>query len=53
MGLDSAQVKLEVFLDWMCPYSASFWPPVKQLVAHYGESKLQLIVHLFPLPVCK
>jgi len=50
IGEGSAPVVLEAFFDHLCPYSASSWPIMQQVQAHYGPTKLRFVLHLFPLP---
>lgn len=40
---------IEAFFDPVCPDSRDAWPPLKQLLDHYG-SRLSLVVHPFALP---
>ncbi|KAF9594420.1 hypothetical protein IFM89_031022, partial [Coptis chinensis] len=40
---------IEAFFDPVCPDSRDAWPPLKQILQHYG-SRISLIVHPFPLP---
>eukprot|EP00039_Didymoeca_costata_P001394 m.52122 g.52122 ORF g.52122 m.52122 type:complete len:230 (-) comp10773_c0_seq3:2085-2774(-) len=42
-------VELELFWDWLCPYSRNHSYGVLDASRHYGD-KLQLIIHPFPLP---
>ncbi|KAK4779139.1 hypothetical protein SAY86_006667 [Trapa natans] len=42
-------VRIEAFLDPLCPYSRDSWPPLKKAADHYGP-RVWLIVHLLPLP---
>ncbi|KAL5714666.1 hypothetical protein ACHQM5_016596 [Ranunculus cassubicifolius] len=43
------KIKIEAFLDPVCPDSRDAWPPLKKAIQFYG-SKISLIVHPFPLP---
>lgn len=45
-----AAVLLEVFIGVHCPDSLAAWPILKQVSAHYGPEKLDLLVHQLPLP---
>lgn len=42
-------VLIEAFYDPVCPDSRDSWPPLKQVLSHYG-SRVNLVVHLLPLP---
>ncbi|KAF8769588.1 hypothetical protein HU200_006180 [Digitaria exilis] len=42
-------VVVEAFLDPLCPDSRDTWPPLKEVVDHYG-GRVSVVVHLFPLP---
>lgn len=42
-------VLIEAFYDPVCPDSRDSWPPLKQIVHHYG-SRVALQLHLLPLP---
>eukprot|EP01098_Paradermamoeba_levis_P006149 TRINITY_DN2553_c0_g1_i1.p1 TRINITY_DN2553_c0_g1~~TRINITY_DN2553_c0_g1_i1.p1 ORF type:complete len:225 (+),score=50.15 TRINITY_DN2553_c0_g1_i1:108-782(+) len=50
LGNLSAQVTVEAFFDFLCPDSKAAWPIVQQVLSHYGPEKVQLILHVFPLP---
>jgi len=50
IGDSSAPVVLETFFDHLCPYSASAWPIMQKVQAHYTTSKLRFVLHMFPLP---
>ncbi|ESO97751.1 hypothetical protein LOTGIDRAFT_152844 [Lottia gigantea] len=49
-GLDNASVHLDVYMDLVCPDSKQAFPTLLQLADHYGATKLQLKMHIFPLP---
>ncbi|XP_028059018.1 uncharacterized protein LOC114262808 [Camellia sinensis] len=42
-------IMIEAFFDPVCPDSRDAWPPLKQILHHYGD-RLSLIVHPFALP---
>ncbi|KAF5955912.1 hypothetical protein HYC85_008768 [Camellia sinensis] len=42
-------IMIEAFFDPVCPESRDAWPPLKQILHHYGD-RLSLIVHPFALP---
>ncbi|CAL5383412.1 unnamed protein product [Camellia sinensis] len=42
-------IVIEAFFDPVCPDSRDAWPPLKQILHHYGD-RLSLIVHPFALP---
>ena len=50
VGSETAQVKLDVFVDLLCPDCAAEWTTLLAVAAHYSPSQLALRVHLFPLP---
>jgi predicted DsbA family dithiol-disulfide isomerase len=50
LGSPSAPVLLEAFLDLLCPDCAAAFPTLQQVAAAYGPSRLQFILHVFPLP---
>ncbi|KAK2146854.1 hypothetical protein LSH36_581g00004 [Paralvinella palmiformis] len=45
-----AQVKLELFIDLLCPDSGAVWPEAKRIAETYGEDQVDLVVHQYPLP---
>eukprot|EP00005_Dracoamoeba_jomungandri_P006090 CAMPEP_0174251512 /NCGR_PEP_ID=MMETSP0439-20130205/1312_1 /TAXON_ID=0 /ORGANISM="Stereomyxa ramosa, Strain Chinc5" /LENGTH=213 /DNA_ID=CAMNT_0015331843 /DNA_START=39 /DNA_END=680 /DNA_ORIENTATION=- len=50
IGDPDAPVVLEGFLDFQCPDCKAAWPVLKQVMAHYGPSKLRFFFQPFPLP---
>ena len=50
LGSATAQVKLDVFGDLLCPDCAAEWSTLLALAAHYKPEQLSLSFHLFPLP---
>ncbi|XP_070204829.1 uncharacterized protein [Littorina saxatilis] len=49
-GFANATVRLDIFIDLICPDSQAALPIVVRLTDLYGPDKLQLVTHLFPLP---
>ncbi|KAL5778264.1 hypothetical protein ACOSP7_011190 [Xanthoceras sorbifolium] len=47
--VDLDTIVVEAFFDPVCPDSRDAWPPLKQVLDHYG-SRVSLVVHLLPLP---
>jgi protein-disulfide isomerase len=47
--VDWDAILIEAFFDPICPDSRDGWPPLKQVLEHYG-SRVHLVVHLLPLP---
>ncbi|KAF4388456.1 hypothetical protein F8388_012433, partial [Cannabis sativa] len=47
--VDWDAIQIEAFLDPVCPDSRDAWPPLKQVLALYGD-RVWLLVHLLPLP---
>eukprot|EP01129_Flabellula_baltica_P012356 TRINITY_DN5573_c0_g1_i1.p1 TRINITY_DN5573_c0_g1~~TRINITY_DN5573_c0_g1_i1.p1 ORF type:complete len:209 (-),score=41.31 TRINITY_DN5573_c0_g1_i1:34-660(-) len=50
IGEYTAPVRMEVFVDWMCPASAAAWPVIQSVLKHYGPSKVQLTMYVLALP---
>ncbi|MED6146332.1 hypothetical protein PIB30_033441 [Stylosanthes scabra] len=42
-------VFIEAFYDPVCPDSRDSWPPLRKAIHYYGN-RVQLVVHLLPLP---
>lgn len=49
-GSPSAPVRLEAFVDLLCPDSKAAWPVIQDVYNSYTGDVLELVVHLFPLP---
>ncbi|XP_067664079.1 uncharacterized protein [Haliotis asinina] len=49
-GNANAPVKVDAFLDLLCPDSKRAYGVIRQVVDHYGPHVVQLRVHIFPLP---
>ncbi|XP_065880228.1 uncharacterized protein [Euphorbia lathyris] len=48
-AVDSDSILIEAFFDPVCPDSRDSWPPLKQILHHYG-SRTSFLLHLLPLP---
>jgi len=49
-GNSDAPIQLEFMYDHLCPDSKDAAPTMDALLAYYGGTRLNLIVHSFPLP---
>ncbi|KAL3641024.1 hypothetical protein CASFOL_015992 [Castilleja foliolosa] len=47
---EEGRVRIEAFLDPVCPDSRDSWEPLKQAFNNYGSSVVELVVYLLPLP---
>ncbi|XP_071093175.1 uncharacterized protein [Haliotis cracherodii] len=52
-GRADAPVRVDAFLDLLCPDSKRAYGVIRQVAENYGPSVLQLRVHIFPLPYHK
>ncbi len=45
-----APIRVDAFLETLCPDSQFAWPVVQQVAQHYGPEVVDVVVHQFPLP---
>lgn len=50
IGSSDAPIQFEFVFDHLCPDSATVSPTLDALMSYYGPSRMNLIVHSFPLP---
>merc|ERR1712232_345166 len=48
-GSGNSVVRLQAMMDHLCPDSKASWPVLKDVAEKYGE-KLEITIHMFPLP---
>ena len=49
-GAADAPIKLDIYIDLICPDSQEALPHVLEVANYYGPDNLRLRTHLFPLP---
>ncbi|OQR92347.1 hypothetical protein THRCLA_08725 [Thraustotheca clavata] len=52
-GLHTAPVKLQIFIDFLCPFSKAAYPAMRKLEQAFEGSQLQITFQVLPLPFHK